>query len=443
MNETHNGLLQRPKTPILTGVPNLVEDEDNLELVPRRLYFADSMQVTNIKIVFTSNDLIPEYAQRSFRPNMIHQVFGNDGIIYGYRNLNIDIYFLANSAKCFVDLHYTEVTSDDMPHHSQPDDILQKLTPWLPEDYYLDKKKFMVALDKEKHFKQYGQLLHTVQLYNEREKTSYKYYFNICSTEEPGFAKFHSRFQCMIVWYIDGASQIDVEDPNWMFIYVYESRKYGKYCDTTGLYPVGFATIYKFFHFPDKVRARISQFFILPSCQGLGIGTHLLKTTYEIIGGLANVIDITVEDPCPAFTRMRDFLDCQLLMELEPFKKNSINKGYSNVMFTEANKHYKINKRQCRRVYEILRFSYARCDKTNKDYQELYTEITDRLKLPFMKDQRVLEKIKFLSDDCRLDYITDMAKNPSSIERNVSNYIKEIIKTAISVNVKLLKQQLE
>lgn len=426
----------RPKTPILTGVPDIVEEDDDDEdrgVVPRRLYFANSKQVMNINMVFTSNDLIPEYPQRSFCPAMVHQIFGEDGIIYGYRNLHIDIYFLANSAKCFVDLQYTEVTSADMPNHSAPDDILKKLSPWLPEKYYLDKKQFISKVLKENHTKTFGTFIDCIQLYNEKERTLHHYTYSLCTGNDPEFRKFHSRFQCMIVWYIDGVSQIDVEDPNWMFIYVYEKRRLTGSWDT-GMYPVGFATIYKFFHYPDKVRARISQFFVIPPCQGAGIGSHLLKNVYLTLRNLHNVVDITVEEPCRAFTRMRDFLDCQLVMQLEPFKKSVIHNGYTNAMFVEANKQYKITKRQARRIYEILRFAYIHCDKDDVNYPQLYEEISDRLKIPLMRELRTLRRAKACDKT-----VENTIEALPYMEAKIKQYIKDILDAAFGYNNKLLQ----
>ncbi|KAB0800548.1 hypothetical protein PPYR_06288 [Photinus pyralis] len=423
----------RPKTPILTGVPDIVDDDDEDEdpaVVPRRLYFADSMQVININMVFSPSDLIPEYPQRSFRPDMVHQVFGDDGIIYGYRNLNIDIYFLANSAKCFVDLQYTEVTNSDMPNHSEPDNILNKLTPWLPENYYLVKSDFVAQLYKENHNRMFGTAIDSVELYNVKETASYRYTFTVCTNEDRKFREFHSRFQCLIVWYIDGASQIDVDDPNWMFIYVYETRKQGTECATSGMYPVGFATVYKFFHYPDKIRTRISQFFIIPPCQGIGVGTRLLKNTYRVIRHLPNVVDITVEEPCQSFTHMRDFLDCKLLMQLESFKQTAIHNGYTNAMFVEANNHYKINKRQIRRVYEILRLAYIKCNTCDPNYQHLSSEIRERLSIPYMRQLRSLGR---MSCDKNLEH---SVKSMVTLESTIAKYIKEVTNAALSLNAK-------
>ncbi|KAF5300371.1 hypothetical protein FQR65_LT00992 [Abscondita terminalis] len=56
-----------------------------------------------------------------------------------------------------------------------------------------------------------------------KDKTTYEYIITLCSIDEPGFTEFHYRFQCMIVWFIDAASQIDADDPNWMFLYVTNS----------------------------------------------------------------------------------------------------------------------------------------------------------------------------------------------------------------------------
>ncbi|KAK4871895.1 hypothetical protein RN001_016019 [Aquatica leii] len=413
-----------------TNVPKNDEEEN----VPCRLYYADGMQVTYVNMVFTKDDLKSGHPQRSFRPDMVHQVFDKDGIIYGYRNLNIDIYYLANSAQAFVDLKYTDATNDKMPNHTKPDDIMSKLTPWLPEDYCATKEMFLNAIENENHHKMYGEPIDTFQLHNAKEGTTYKYTVTSCSVDEPGFVDFHYRFQCMIVWFIDAASQIDADDPNWMFLYVYEHRKQGS-SSTTGIYPVGFSTVYKFFHFPDKVRARISQFFIIPSCQGMGLGTYLLKNTYKIITDLPNVVDIAVEDPCPAFTRIRDFLDCQLLMQLDCFKEPNIKNGFVNSMYVEGNKHYKINKKQCRRVYEVLRFSYIKCNRFSADYAMLYKEISQRLKIPYLKEQRCLKKI---NSEILSEYSNRISLE--SVEKNIAYYMSDIISAAQQFSNKMDKQ---
>lgn len=62
--------------------------------------------------------------------------------------------------------------------------------------------------------------------------------------------------------------------------------------------PVGFCTAYKFFAYPNNVRARISQFFVLPSHQRRGIGTQLYKAVVQKLRELPEVTDITGKPHC-------------------------------------------------------------------------------------------------------------------------------------------------
>lgn len=57
--------------------------------------------------------------------------------------------------------------------------------------------------------------------------------------------------------------------------------------------PVGFCSVYKFFAYPDKIRPRISQFFVLPSHQRKGIGSKLYHSVMNHMRGMTDVVDIT------------------------------------------------------------------------------------------------------------------------------------------------------
>ena len=42
-----------------------------------------------------------------------------------------------------------------------------------------------------------------------------------CDIETPGFRDFHSRIQPLLLFYVDAASYIDVDDDRWMYFLVY------------------------------------------------------------------------------------------------------------------------------------------------------------------------------------------------------------------------------
>lgn len=106
----------------------------------------------------------------------------------------------------------------------------------------------------------------------------------------PEYEAFHQRMETLIVWYIDAANFIDIQDSKWRFYILYEKVKNN---DAEIYYPVGYSTIYEYFAFPDNHRYRISQFIIFPPYQNLGLGTELLKAMYKNIQALPKVQDIT------------------------------------------------------------------------------------------------------------------------------------------------------
>ena len=66
----------------------------------------------------------------------------------------------------------------------------------LPISYHL----LELGSDKERHFEMYT-----------------------CEIEEPGFRSYHERLQTFLLWYVDAASFIDVDDDRWRFYLVWVS----------------------------------------------------------------------------------------------------------------------------------------------------------------------------------------------------------------------------
>ena len=42
-----------------------------------------------------------------------------------------------------------------------------------------------------------------------------------CDIEEPGFREYHERLQTFLLWYVDAASFIDVDDDRWRYYLVW------------------------------------------------------------------------------------------------------------------------------------------------------------------------------------------------------------------------------
>ena len=56
---------------------------------------------------------------------------------------------------------------------------------------------------------------------------------------------------------------------------------------------MGFATVYKFFAYPDRCRLRLSQILVLPPHQGRGVGSLLLRALCQLADAV-DAVDVTV-----------------------------------------------------------------------------------------------------------------------------------------------------
>lgn len=47
-----------------------------------------------------------------------------------------------------------------------------------------------------------------------------KYKISLCDLQNEQFKEYHKRFENLIVWFIDAASLIDVDDERWLIFYM-------------------------------------------------------------------------------------------------------------------------------------------------------------------------------------------------------------------------------
>ncbi|KAG5864298.1 hypothetical protein JTB14_003234 [Gonioctena quinquepunctata] len=316
-------------------------------------YKKDALSVVTFKIIYDEENF-KKSNYLEFKPAMAHQIFGESENIFGYRSLSISLYYLHNSSRCYVEVK----ASGEIKHAlNQPDDIMENLNPWLPENYTTEKELFLKMLDDEKHSLIFGTVLNEFkstqksQLFpNHQVYASYK--TTLCDTADCNFKDFHRRFETYIIWYIDGANFIDLDDERWLIFYIYEEITHPE-TQQHYITPVGFCSIYKFFLYPNNIRARISQFFVLPSHQRRGIGKALYQTVFRKLREMPEIADITVEEPTATFQRIRDADDC--LVVYKSLKESGISLSTSNLkrMF-EVMKKFKICKKQSQRLYDIL-----------------------------------------------------------------------------------------
>lgn len=209
--------------------------------------------------------------------------------------------------------------------------------------------------------------------------------------ETKGFSQFQERMQTLVMWFIESANMVDFEDPRWDCFMIFE--KYNPSAESQSTTPIstedryyfaGYATVYRYFAYPDRTRPRVAQMLILPPYKRNGLGTTLLQSIYDYYKTLPATLDITAEDPDEDFISMRDLLDCRNCLKLESFSTENLKKGWNDELAKEVQVKLKLCRRQARKVYEILKLRTI--DKSDEEeYKNYRLEIKNRLNIPTQK----------------------------------------------------------
>ncbi|KAM3862419.1 LOW QUALITY PROTEIN: histone acetyltransferase type B catalytic subunit [Diretmus argenteus] len=395
-------------------------------------YKCDTNEAICLKLVRFPEDMDDD--STTFHPEYSHQLYGDDEVAFGYKGLQIQLYYSAGNLSTLFKVKYSSKVTETFDC-VEPDDVEGKIREIIPAGFSCNGDDFISLLEKEANFKPFGTLLHTYKVHNEeageltyqihkvhrfpsRPGHSDVFWYHLVALAPfsflvnsvclwcydvyclwrylpqvemtcPGFREYHERLQTFLMWFIETASFIDVDDNRWDFFLVFE--KYNK--DGETLYAtVGYMTVYNYYVYPDKTRPRVSQMLILPPFQGEGHGAQLLEAVHRFYCTLPKVQDITAEDPSESYVKLRDYVLVKLCQGLASFAPDKLHLGFSDDMIKEAQDKLKINKKHARRVYEILRLRATDMSDEAKarDYR---LEVKKRLFGPYKKNQRELTKM--------------------------------------------------
>lgn len=67
---------------------------------------------------------------------------------------------------------------------------------------------------------------------------------------------------------------------------------------------VGFTTVFEAYKNADQFRAKVAQVFVLPTCQGKGLGSKLYEQIYKHYLELPKCYELIVEDSNDNFQRV-------------------------------------------------------------------------------------------------------------------------------------------
>ncbi|KAM9448401.1 histone acetyltransferase type B catalytic subunit-like isoform 1-T1 [Salvelinus alpinus] len=384
-------------------------------------YKCDTNEAISLKLVRFADDLEDE--STTFHPEYSHQLYGDDEVAFGYKGLQIQLYYSAGNLSTLFKVKYSARVTEKFDC-VEPDDVEGKIREIIPAGFSCNTDDFTSLLEKETNFKPFGTLLHTYNVHNVEEGEDFTYQIHKVDVSWPGFREYHKRLQTFLMWFIETASFIDVDDDRWDFFLVFE--KYNKDGETL-FATVGYMTVYNYYVYPDKTRPRVSQMLILPPFQGEGHGAQLLEAVHMFYCNLHKVQDITAEDPSENYVKLRDYVLVKLCQTLPSFSTDKLPLGFSDDMATEAREKFKINKKHARRVYEILRLRVTdMSDETKaRDYR---LEVKKRLFAPTKKNQREMTKMmKCLRPEELASHISQMdtALQQEELEKSYQELLAE------------------
>ncbi|XP_060033699.1 histone acetyltransferase type B catalytic subunit isoform X2 [Erinaceus europaeus] len=350
-------------------------------------YKCNTNTAIELKLVRFPEDL--ENDIRTFFPEYTHQLFGDDETAFGYKGLKILLYYIAGSLSTMFRVEYASKVDENFDC-VEADDVEGKIRQIIPPGFCTNTSDFLSLLEKEVDFKPFGTLLHTYSVLSPTGGENFTFQIYKADMTCRGFREYHERLQTFLMWFIETASFIDVDDERWHYFLVFE--KYNK--DGATLFAtVGYMTVYNYYVYPDKTRPRVSQMLILTPFQGQGHGAQLLETVHRYYITSPSVLDITAEDPSKSYVKLRDFVLVKFCQDLPCFSREKLMQGFNEEMAIEAQQKFKINKQHARRVYEILRL-LATDMSDAEQYRSYRLDIKRRLISPYKKKQRDLTKMR-------------------------------------------------
>jgi histone acetyltransferase 1 len=251
-------------------------------------------------------------------------------------------------------------------------DNVNVITEFFPDGYYTNLDEFLNVMEKKaKTFEPVGEM---VEEFKTDDGRTFQIY--LCESSTANFQQYHARLESFIFWFIAVSSRID-HDERWRFFVVYEKFETSE--GETRYASAGYASVYLYFHYPDKVRPRVSHFNDMVFAQDWSISRH--KKTFVTLQ-LKTPVKISSDFTTPLT------LECS---NLPTFAAESLKKSFSTEMAQEAKDKFKINPKQSRIIYEILRLGVT---KTNNkaEYKVYRIDVKKRLNMNYLKEKRDMKK---------------------------------------------------
>lgn len=358
-----------------------------------------------------SDDSAAAEDDNSFKPEFVHQIFGQEETIFGYKNLHVNYCLTPATLDAYIGLSFKDKVTPQRFDGIEADDIYAAFTKFGCSPGFTRNLDVFTTqkLAQDRQFKPYGV---KVDEYSQESNTYEVFKIDSSMNEytDEQFLAYIDRIQTMLVFYIETSSFIDTEDTEWVYFILYEKKQTPsgwRYAT------IGFLSVYNFYSYPDKKRSRISQILILPNHQSKGHASRLVESVYkDALQHSDSISDITAETPSPEFVQVRDYVTAKLChTNLASFRdKEQLKKGFTEQMAQEALVKLKIPRLQSKRCYEILRLAVTN-ENIDDEWRAYRLEIKKRLYLPFIRRTKYARNAGTVNDE---DY------NPEPVESSKS-----------------------
>ncbi|TGJ85618.1 hypothetical protein E0Z10_g3143 [Xylaria hypoxylon] len=312
---------------------------------------ANANEALTISLVRPSASAIEKVS--SFHPNFTYPVFGEDERIFGYKGLKINLQYDARNLR--PHLSVSSAKKFNSVGEVEAVNIREVMKEFLPGVAFQTRSDYEKAIkDVQDTWTPPGTLFKTT------EKNGETYEIWRGTLADPAVKQLIRRIQVTVLFFIEGGSYIGLDadgndDPDyslarWAVFFVYKKQTVPDASEKNEYIFQGFSTVYDFWMYQHPFslssaseknapiqrddswdlpqgdldladlpgRARISQFIILPPCQGKGVGALLYDTIFDLYIADASTKEITVEDPNEDFDLLRDICDLKYLRRNVP-----------------------------------------------------------------------------------------------------------------------------
>ena len=142
---------------------------------------------------------------------------------------------------------------------------------------------------------------------------------HLASAKDVGAQELLLRAELIAKWYIETADSVNFADERWEVLNLHRKDSSGiigvdgsaAHAEACTYSFAGYMTLFTFNNPFLGSKIRVCQAFVLPHMQGNGLGRMMLLAVYQLAKSRPSIVEVTVEDPAPAFEKLRDATDCE------------------------------------------------------------------------------------------------------------------------------------